>query len=178
MSDRLHLGTAAANPTEDQYLAALRANPADDRARLAYARWLEQNGQLAQSELLVLLAAIRTMTEEDPRFGAFTVRLRELANRVPAAWRAVVALAPIEGCGFALDFRCPKKWELLQPTGADDVRFCGACRSHVYYTNSVSLAGLRARQGHCVVVDLRDTRWPGDLENPLPPPMGVPAMGG
>jgi len=69
------------------------------------------------------------------------------------------------------DFACPKQWESLAPTDeGDNVRFCGACKSNVYYSATVDEAYAHARKGRCVVVDLVPVRWKGDLDPRLPPP--------
>ncbi|MBN9122735.1 MAG: ribosomal protein L7/L12 [Planctomycetes bacterium] len=43
---------------EAAFLAALRANPADDTTRLVYADWLDEHGEAAKAEYLRLVAAV------------------------------------------------------------------------------------------------------------------------
>lgn len=72
--------------TEEQgFLAAIRANPADDTARLVYADWLQENGQEARAEFIrvqVELAKIdpRASLLDHVKFDALTRRERNLWN--------------------------------------------------------------------------------------------------
>jgi hypothetical protein len=47
---------------------------------------------------------------------------------------------PIENCGVAFRFRCPKRWEDLKPTPDESVRFCGVCRQQVFFCYDIEVA--------------------------------------
>jgi uncharacterized protein (TIGR02996 family) len=66
---------------EDAFLAAIRANPADDTARLVYADWLDERGGPEQAEYLRLLSELRRVSS----------RLGELRAQVPAEWARSVS---------------------------------------------------------------------------------------
>jgi hypothetical protein len=51
---------------------------------------------------------------------------------------------------------CPQRWDKLAATAHADVRHCDACRRDVHYCTTVERAHERVRQGHCVVVDVRE----------------------
>jgi len=128
---------------------------------------------------LRLQVSLGSLAPADPRFEQASSALRKLAQRVVPHWRSLVARAPIEGCDVRFDFACPKKWEALATTDlGDDIRFCGACKTNVYYSHSVEEAYLHAQRGRCVVVDLVPLRGPRDLAPvPIPVPMaGAPVV--
>jgi uncharacterized protein (TIGR02996 family) len=152
---------------EDAFLAAIRANPADDLTRLVYADWLDERADPdapARAAFLRAECEVRRLPDDDPDRDRLVGRLRELAQRLAGSWKAAVARMPLENCGLRWGFECPKSWEQLRETDDHWVRFCPACRREVYYCTSVSEAKWRVNAGNCVAVDLRVLRRPGDLE--------------
>jgi uncharacterized protein (TIGR02996 family) len=98
--------------------------------------------------------------------------LREVlaaVGTVDAAWVAAVARLPIENCDVwsrlvRLRYRCPERWEALAPTVTDGVRFCGACRRHVFLCHDLESAVTHARAGNRVAVTPHLPREPGDVD--------------
>jgi uncharacterized protein (TIGR02996 family) len=81
---------------EAAFLAALKANPADDTTRLVYADWLDEHGEGAKAEYLrlvdhakaeylrlIVALARATMPEEHPEAG----RVLNLAEQIKENWR-------------------------------------------------------------------------------------------
>ena len=62
-------------------------------------------------------------TPTDPRQGELQAKLREAGRGVDPGWLAAVSRTVIESCGVTFQFRCPKRWEQLQPTAEEDIRF-------------------------------------------------------
>jgi uncharacterized protein (TIGR02996 family) len=71
---------------EAAFLAALRANPADDTTRLVYADWLDEHGELAKAEYLRLVAALAQHESCLPN-SSEAIQLLRGAEDLPAEWR-------------------------------------------------------------------------------------------
>jgi uncharacterized protein (TIGR02996 family) len=157
------------DPTEAALLRAI--GEGDEGSRQVYGDWLEERGHVREAEFIRLQQALVAMAPEAVGFEARSHQLRELARMIDFRWRVRVARPAIERCAGTpmFDFRCPKDWGSLAPTDREDVRHCGACKTHVYYCTSVPEARGRAARGECVALDLRAVRWRGDVE----PPYGV-----
>ncbi|MEN9360305.1 MAG: hypothetical protein RL095_1840 [Verrucomicrobiota bacterium] len=56
----------------------------------------------------------------------------------------------IRNCKVSFKFQCPLKWEALQSTEDDAIRFCDQCREKVYYCATDAETIEHARAGHCV----------------------------
>jgi hypothetical protein len=52
-------------------------------------------------------------------------------------------------------FKCPKAWNLLQPTHVDGIRHCPACDRDVHLAVTEEDFRTHAIQGHCVAVPLQ-----------------------
>lgn len=50
---------------------------------------------------------------------------------------------------FKWAYQCPLKWEDLQVTTNDNVKFCNQCNSNVYYTNDVKSLSQLIYEGKC-----------------------------
>lgn len=153
---------------EAELLNALAAAPADDLLRQIYADWLDENpgpGRAAKAEFLRLEAEKADAGPQ--RTAAIDRRLAELARQLAPGWAAVAGKRPVENCsGPRFAFACPRTWQSLAPTDRPAVRRCDDCRREVFYCVTLDEAARRARQGHCVAVDVGQPRRPGDL---LPP---------
>jgi uncharacterized protein (TIGR02996 family) len=160
--------------TEQTFLNALRVNPRDDETRAVYADWLEERGKAPQAEFLrTQIAARQVPSADDPRFAAASRRLRALAEKVGAGWRARVAMTFIEAttCGaattdaapLAFELECPKRWDEMTPTEMDGVRRCDVCKKDVVYCTSIEEARTCAEDGGCVAIDAAVKRSPDDL---------------
>jgi uncharacterized protein (TIGR02996 family) len=72
---------------EAAFLAALKANPADDTARLVYADWLDEHGEHAKAEYLRLVAAL-ALREDNLQATGEAESLLGVAERLPEEWRS------------------------------------------------------------------------------------------
>src|SRR5262249_27093449 len=106
--------------------------------------------------------------------AARKARWQELRGDLDPSWLMQMARPPLENCNFK--FRCPKKWDRLEPTHQAEVRFCDNCQENVYYCLPIGEAKQHARQGHCVAVDPGVSRTPGDLADE-DPEVGQVVMG-
>jgi uncharacterized protein (TIGR02996 family) len=149
-------------PVEDAFLADIRDHPDDDTPRLIYADWLEEQGDVRCEflRLEIRLAGMEPRSRESRRLRA---RLRKLRSEIDANWLALLDRAPVEACTFRMQFQCSQRWENLKTTEDSRVRFCDSCNQKVYHCGSLSEAQDHARRRHCVAVDSRLARSPGDL---------------
>jgi uncharacterized protein (TIGR02996 family) len=151
---------------EHDFLAHISANPADRVARLAYADWLEEQGDnisLLKVTYLRLDDEIHQLPDSDKQRDPLILRLRKVAELLTQQWKATVARVPIEECRFQWNFECPKQWENLQQTQDETVRVCSACEKQVYFCSSIAEAYEYAWLGLCVAIDVKIRRSPGDL---------------
>jgi uncharacterized protein (TIGR02996 family) len=72
---------------ESAFLEALKANPADDTARLVYADWLDEHGEPQKAEYLRLVAAI-ALREDRLEVAGESQSLLVAAKALPEDWRA------------------------------------------------------------------------------------------
>lgn len=144
------------------FLRAIADNPGDDACRLVFADWLEERGDW-RAEFVRLDCVLRALPADRSRPAALESRWQELRTRLSPSWLAVLGRSALENCESRFLFRCPERWDNLDPTGVAAVRFCQACRERVYYCHSIEEAQDHARQGHCVAVDEGLERSPGDL---------------
>ena len=162
----------APDPNEDKLLAEIAAG--DDTARLVYADWLEENGDIRRAELLRCQELLRELAErgDSERVIEQGRRLRQLATLVDQDWRMKVARPPVEGCRAELrfDFQCPKTWSELVETGTPNIRFCDLCREQVYYATTIFEARSHAWANRCVALDPSIERSGRDLEQTPPAP--------
>ncbi len=75
---------------EAAFLAALKANPADDTARLVYADWLDEHGEPQKAEYLRLIAKLAIENENIAEHPSVP-RVSTLAKDLPADWRSASA---------------------------------------------------------------------------------------
>src|SRR5689334_19593556 len=108
---------------EAAFLTAIRATPTDDTARLVCADWLDEQGRVGGAYLRAE-CELAAVGEDDPRRTALRTALRAAEAGVDPAWLATISRVPIESCGVAFRFRCPKRWEDLRKTAESGVRFC------------------------------------------------------
>jgi uncharacterized protein (TIGR02996 family) len=71
---------------EVAFLTALKANPADDVARLVYADWLDDHDEPIKAEYLRFVAAI-AQQDNCPSTSQEAMQLVRLAENTPAKWR-------------------------------------------------------------------------------------------
>ena len=63
----------------------------------------------------------------------------------------------IQGCSLKWRVQCPMKWENLELTDSDGVRFCTSCERSVYQVFSEYEAQVKADQGECIALFLKDS---------------------
>jgi hypothetical protein len=63
-------------------------------------------------------------------------------------------LSPQElwNCAGALEFRCPARWEHLEPTADADIRHCTRCEKDVYWSPTPEDFVRHGEQRRCVAV--------------------------
>lgn len=79
--------------------------------------------------------------------------------------RRTVARPPIEKCAIRFELACPMRWDALAPTGSPNARYCNTCKKNVYYAPTVREARRLAIDGHCVAVDVGQSRSRDDLDS-------------
>lgn len=148
--------TLSDDPAEHELLVPLRANPADAGARMVYADWLEQHGEVARAWLVRHEGDVAT-----PR--------PELGD---AAWRAIASRAGIWRCHQE---PCPKRWDLLEAREDDErTRSCTTCDWPVKYCVDGEAAFRVGANDRCPIaldasLELREGRLAFDRGLALPP---------
>jgi uncharacterized protein (TIGR02996 family) len=72
------------------FIAAIRARPQEDAARLVYADWLEENGRADEADYLRVVHALTTLPEEAPARKKLVRRLLAVADGIEEEWRDAV----------------------------------------------------------------------------------------
>ena len=148
------------------FLQDIVAHPNDPVPRLIYADWLDEHDD-PRGEFLRLEVQLKELKEDDPKHEKIRARLQELRKGFPRTWLALLDRTDVENCGLEFSFKCPRRWEDLETTGNDTVRFCDDCRKHVHHCGSIGEARRQAGLGKCIAVDSRLTRQPGDIQPPV-----------
>jgi uncharacterized protein (TIGR02996 family) len=102
--------------TDDAFLAAIRADPADRTARLAYADWLEERGD-PRAELVRACEAMRRVPVYSDEYWRLKARRNELRPGCPAGWLAATGYDgsdydPVFRDGVPGDWR--GRWRLVR----------------------------------------------------------------
>src|SRR5712691_639088 len=151
---------------EQAFLRMIVAEPDNDGAKLVYADWLEEQGDADRAAFLRLESRLAQTPVTDTNFYLLNAQFRGLHDRLDPDWLALIDRTEIENCFIKFEVPCPKRWEQLHATETDAVRFCETCRKNVYHCPTIDAARDHARDGHCVAVDSRLSREPGDLYEP------------
>jgi uncharacterized protein (TIGR02996 family) len=152
--------------TDDDFLRAILANPAEDTTRLVYADWLDEQGDAAsrlKAEFLRFELEAARVPDETLRRAAVNSRIRKRAADLDPGWLAVVSHPALEECRLRFEFECPMQWANLTVTDDVKVRFCDSCKRNVHYCDTIEEARDHAWQGDCVAVSLALVRKSGDL---------------
>jgi hypothetical protein len=56
-------------------------------------------------------------------------------------------------CGWEFRFQCPLKWDRLQKSNDDKIRFCEVCQQSVHLCHSFEEVSRHYQLGHCVAID-------------------------
>jgi uncharacterized protein (TIGR02996 family) len=156
---------------EAAFLSAIRQTPAEETTRLVYADWLDEQGDpesKTKADFIRLEVQMAATPEQSLNRVRWLTKLQKLAVALAPRWLAVVSHPKLEACRVSFRYPCPKQWEKLAPTDCDKVRFCGSCKQHVHYCETIHEARDRAAKGHCVAVTLAIVRRPDDLYQPRP----------
>jgi uncharacterized protein (TIGR02996 family) len=148
---------------EEAFLRAIAENPDDESCRLVFADWLEERGD-SRAEFLRLDCALRRMSGREADYDDVQAHWWALRADLDPVWLAVLGRSEIENCEVRFLFRCPQRWEKLKTTELPMVRFCDWCSQEVFYCGTIDQAKEHACAGHCVAVDVKVTRQPGDLD--------------
>jgi uncharacterized protein (TIGR02996 family) len=108
-------------PGYEPFLRAICANPEDDTARLAYADWLDENGDADRAEFIRLQISLHADALPEGDRGATEARVAELLGRNEAAWRAELPGLPgvtwvtfphpfVRGFAHAVGIKHGKAW--------------------------------------------------------------------
>ncbi|MFT3699704.1 MAG: TIGR02996 domain-containing protein [Kofleriaceae bacterium] len=101
------------SPDEEPFFRALRNRPGDELARMAYADWLEERGQVGRASFV----------------RGETVGYDQLEAHTREAWRIVVSRQPTQ-CSTK---ECPDRWDGFDATEDDRVRRCRICGRSVHW---------------------------------------------
>lgn len=156
---------------EAGFLSAIHQTPAEETARLAYADWLDEQGdppRAAKSEFVRLELRLLHAPDDDPVHLDGPERLRQLATALPADWLAVLRRAPVEGCRNRLRLACPERWDRLASVGTPHLRFCNLCDRTVHFCETRVSARERVTRGECVAISPAVVRYPNDIGAPPP----------
>jgi uncharacterized protein (TIGR02996 family) len=168
---------------ETDFLGKLLENPADDTVRLVYADWLDERGDKEsrmRANFLRVTVRVAELSEAAEGRPDAERELQELAQSLPPAWLAVTSRLKVEACATArirqtanellakqnlcFNVVCDRRWEDLAATDDEKLRFCGECKKHVHYCDTIEEARSHAHAGECVAVNLGVIRHENDLE--------------
>src|SRR5262249_20347749 len=124
---------------EEALLSDIRANPDDDRVRLIYADWLQENGQPQRAEVIRVQVELARLADDDPRREALADRQDELLAAHRDEWWPVresgtvratfhrglveeVSVATADECEAALRAAPIRRLELREAVGNDLAR--------------------------------------------------------
>lgn len=64
-------------------------------------------------------------------------------------------------CDFA--FKCPKKWEYLEPTDDDSIRYCFSCGQEVFFVKTREELEISRQLRRCIAAYVEDVGDVGDV---------------
>ena len=171
---------------DESFVAAIRANPADEVVRLVYADLLDDRGDPRAAYLRAEVAVneypdweftevlpgypgrpARHRADRDGRLRL--ARLRAAADDLPPDRLAAVGRGRVGNCDAGDE--CPKRWELLPGTADMAVRHCGACDHPVYFCTTEADVVARLAAGRRLACDLRLV-WTDTVEPATDPDTG------
>lgn len=90
------------------FVAAVRADPADDTRRLVAADWLDEHGEPERAEYIREFVAQERAAWDDPDRLARAIRINDLYRKFgPSLWAAWSAANPGMDRGFVTEMACP-----------------------------------------------------------------------
>jgi uncharacterized protein (TIGR02996 family) len=148
---------------DEAFIQDILEHPEDPSLRLIYADWLDERDDPRGQFLRLDVELAGVPRKEKKQRRQLGERLRQMREGIDRTWLARLDRTAVENCELQFDFECPKRWEKLTTTADPAVRFCDSCQQNVYHCGSVEQAERHAWAGHCVAVDSRTRRKPGDL---------------
>jgi uncharacterized protein (TIGR02996 family) len=83
------------------FLQAIADDPEDELLRLAFADWLEEQGQPDRAEFVRASCALARVTHRDPEFGSLVVRASEAFRRCrPPWWKSIQGVSELQTRGL------------------------------------------------------------------------------
>ncbi|MBP3954144.1 TIGR02996 domain-containing protein [Gemmata sp. G18] len=76
---------------EAAFLAALKANPADDTTRLVYADWLDEHNEPVKAEYLRLVVNLPTLGDDIDLISGKATHANKLGAALPTQWKEAAA---------------------------------------------------------------------------------------
>jgi uncharacterized protein (TIGR02996 family) len=109
---------------EPAFVAAIRASPTDNTARLVYADWLDENDH-AGGEFLRAECELAALPHGQAQWQEAFARLQQASAGLPAWWCAAVSRWPIGHCGEVADRFAdlnvrPRFWELIDAAQGEE----------------------------------------------------------
>jgi uncharacterized protein (TIGR02996 family) len=147
---------------ESAFIRAILGDPSDPTPRLVYADWLDERGDVdsvRRAEYLRVECRLDSLPSGDRRRRRLQARLLQLRGLVGDDWWRQLDWAKVEYC-VEFAYRCPQRWDTLQPTQDAAVRHCPECQRDVHYCRSGQEAHRLADVGECVAIDSRLARLP------------------
>lgn len=147
-------------PEEDRLTLLLLGEPKEPSHREAYRAFLASRGD-PRAELFSCEVALSDDTLPHDERASHRARLAELLVSKDHAefWSLIARISGVRNCGDAgsvgkvrFSFRCPERWETLDPTSDPDVRSCPRCEETVRLCRTREEAEAEARRGGCIAV--------------------------
>lgn len=135
--------------TDEDFIAQIQSDAHDDSARLVYADWLEEQGDV-RAEYLRLECELAGLTFRDALWKELYPRVSELREKMPKAWLAEIGRSRVMNCD---DVSCPRSWHLLRDANARSVRMCDVCQSPVQFFSHPPEAAHHAVEENKVAID-------------------------
>lgn len=145
---------------EDAFIRTILADPGNAAPRLVYADWLDERGDAdsaCRAEYLRVECELDRLRSKDRKKRPLQERLSKLREFVGDDWWRQFDYAKVEYC-VEFEYKCPQRWDTLQPTDNTAVRHCQVCQQEVYYCEDTGEARQRADAGQCVAIDTRSAK--------------------
>lgn len=138
-----------------EFLAAIRAAPDDNLPRLVYADWLDEHHR-PEGAYLRAECEFFAFMPTDPHRDEAQARMREAGEGIDPKWIAAISRTVIEHCDdILLGGGCDRRWDKLQPTSEEGVRYCTDCKRNVHFCSSIEAVAVHAERNECVAIDPR-----------------------
>lgn len=153
------------NPDELSFLGEIETDLDDNTARLIYADWLQERGDV-RGEYLRTEVALASGGGEIKDLEAAVVRIEQLKSEIDSDWLALVSRSAIEGCykSYLESRDCPGRWRALPRTDQPRIRVCETCEKAVLFCENVKEAKYYLNRNLGVAIEASCERSVDDLE--------------